>query len=192
MLMREDGTVEFRELDKDDLKILGNDKQIGKTVRNNGIVVSDNFKAKFDVGEVTKTYDELLNMSEEARRVELMSSRMSSRMEYMGATPGKTSKQGKEVIERMRLQGKIEERLDGTYFHGSDNQWYPLAEADMCHIDDAVTWWNNTGRKFGARTEEIRAFMLKSDNYVLDHFSINRSQGSKLGRTPDGKYLPPL
>ncbi|WP_354335514.1 MULTISPECIES: GH-E family nuclease [unclassified Undibacterium] len=58
----------------------------------------------------------------------------------------------------------------------------------MSHKTDAVTWWNETGRQFGAKSSEVRAWMLDSKNYVLDHLSINRSLGAKLGET----YLPPL
>jgi hypothetical protein len=199
LLMREDGTPDvdalgkqkFRELTAAERKAFGNEKYIGKTTAD-GIVVSDNFKVRFEAGEVTKTYDELLKMPKELRRAEVMSSSISRRLEYMGATPSKTSKQGKEVIERMRLEGKIEERFEGTFFQTPNKKWHPINEADMSHIDDAVTWWNNTGREFGAKTEEIRDFMLNSKNYELDHFSINRSKGSKLGQTENGKYLPPL
>lgn len=92
----------------------------------------------------------------------------------------------------MRREGKIDNRFDGTFFQASDKNWYPLQEADMSHIEDAVTWWNTKGRKFGAKTEEVREWMLSSKNYELDHFSINRSKGAKLGQTENGRYLPPL
>lgn len=50
----------------------------------------------------------------------------------------------------------------------------------MSHTTDAVTWWNQTGRHQGERSEEVRKWMLDSNNYVLDHNSINRSAGAKL------------
>lgn len=50
----------------------------------------------------------------------------------------------------------------------------------MSHTTDAVTWWNQTGRYQGERSEEVRKWMLDSNNYVLDHNSINRSAGAKL------------
>ena len=40
---------------------------------------------------------------------------------------------------------------------------------------------------YGAKSKEVRKFMLNPDNYYLEHYSINRSQGPKLKQT----YLPP-
>ncbi|MEC1180060.1 pre-toxin TG domain-containing protein [Metasolibacillus meyeri] len=113
-----------------------------------------------------------------------------SRLEYMGSTPGKNSKTGKEVIERMEneIPPKIRKTRDGeTEFMASDNKWYPIEEADMAHLTDAVSWWNSTGRYYGAKSPEVREWMLDSNNYVLDHYSLNRSAGAKLNET----YLPP-
>ncbi|WP_240522269.1 HNH/ENDO VII family nuclease [Bacillus thuringiensis] len=39
----------------------------------------------------------------------------------------------------------------------------------------------------GAKSKEVRKWMLDSVNYELDHFSLNRSAGAKLGE----RYLPP-
>ena len=57
----------------------------------------------------------------------------------------------------------------------------------MAHKVDAGSWWNSVGRKYGAKSKEVRKFMLNPDNYYLEHYSINRSQGPKLKQT----YLPP-
>jgi HNH/ENDO VII superfamily nuclease with conserved GHE residues len=65
-----------------------------------------------------------------------------------------------------------------------------LDKADMAHKTDAVTWWNETGRQYGAKAPEVRSWMLDSKNYYLELNSINRSQGSILGQTT--RYLPPL
>jgi hypothetical protein len=93
----------------------------------------------------------------------------------------------------MRAEGTLrEDPFTGlTEFQASNNKWYPLSEADMSHVPgkDAVTWWNQTGRQFGAKAPEVRDFMLNSDHYTLDHFSINRSAGAVLGQTQT--YLPP-
>nr|WP_264302509.1 MULTISPECIES: HNH/ENDO VII family nuclease [unclassified Shewanella] len=70
----------------------------------------------------------------------------------------------------------------------SEGVWRPLREADMSHRVDAVSWWNSTGRGYGARAPEVRNWMLDSNNYYLDHYSINRSQGAMLGQI----YLKPL
>ena len=83
---------------------------------------------------------------------------------------------------------KLRDGPRGTEFKASDGEWYPLKEADMAHRTDAVKWWNETGRQYGAKAPEVRTWMLDSKNYVLDHFSLNRSAGASL---PD-RYLPPL
>ena len=57
----------------------------------------------------------------------------------------------------------------------------------MAHTTDAVTWWNQTGRFTGAKSPEVRSFMLDPDNYALEPGSLNRSSGAKLGTT----YQPP-
>lgn len=120
--------------------------------------------------------------------VKIKKAPMSLREQYLGRTPGKGSKTGKEVIERMRKEGKIREVDGETFFKSSDGNWYPLREADMAHKVDAVTWWNETGRQYGARVPEVRKWMLDPNNYTLQHFSINRSLGAQIGQG----YLPPI
>jgi hypothetical protein len=115
----------------------------------------------------------------------------SLRRQYLGKTPGKKSKTGREVQDRMRAEGKLrEDPITGrTEFQDSKGNWHDIAEADMSHHPkDAVTWWNETGHKYGARSPEVRKWMLDSDNYTLDHYSLNRSAGAKLTET----YRPPL
>ena len=114
----------------------------------------------------------------------------SLREKYLGRTPGKNSRTGKEVQDRMRAEGKLREVDGKTKFMASDGNWYDISKADMSHNTDAVTWWNETGRQYGAKSPEVRSWMLDSDNYVLDHYSVNRSAGSILGQST--KYLPPL
>jgi len=115
------------------------------------------------------------------------SKKISKRNEYLGRTPGKNSKTGKEVIKKMEQEGNIKTVHGQKQFKASDGKWYPIEEADMSHITDAVAWWNETGRNYGAKSKEVRKWMLDSDNYYLDHYSINRSQGAKLSEN----YLPP-
>lgn len=114
----------------------------------------------------------------------------SLRRKYLGKTPGKKSATGRKVQERMRADGDlITDRLTGkTMFRARDGKWYDIKYADMAHKEDAVTWWNHTGRRYGARAPEVRVWMLESKNYVLEHRSINRSLGAKL----EERYLPPL
>lgn len=116
----------------------------------------------------------------------------SLREQYLGRTPGKSSKTGKEVQDRMRAEGKLQENpvTGKTEFMDSKGEWHELSKADMAHKTDAVTWWNETGRQFGAKAPEVRSWMLDSKNYYLELNSINRSQGAILGQTT--RYLPPL
>ncbi len=117
---------------------------------------------------------------------------LSLREKYLGRTPGKASATGRKVIERMEAEGKIQTnpRTGLQEFQSSDGNWYDLSKGDMAHQTDAVTWWNQTGRAYGAKAPEVRAWMLNSDNYVLESSSINRSQGAILGQSE--RYLPPL
>ena len=115
--------------------------------------------------------------------------RANNRREYMGATPRKDSRTGREVIERMREEGSVKTINGGDYFYSKEKEaWYPIKDADMSHIGDAVTWWNEKGRQYGAKAPEVREFMLNSDNYYLEHYSVNRSQGARLKEV----YLPLL
>jgi hypothetical protein len=114
----------------------------------------------------------------------------SLRQKYMGSTPGKNSAVGKKVKQRMEAEGKYrkDEFTGKEEFMGSDNKWYDIKDADMAHKIDAVSWWNKTGRYFGAKSPLVRQFMKEPGNYYLEHFSLNRSAGAKLGQ----RYLPPL
>jgi hypothetical protein len=113
---------------------------------------------------------------------------VSKRQQYMGRTPGKTSQTGIAVITRMESEGKIINSANGIQFQASNEAWYPINEADMAHIVDAVSWWNETGRKYGPKSKEVLEFMRNPNNYYLEHYSINRSEGAKLREM----YLPPL
>lgn len=88
----------------------------------------------------------------------------------------------------MRQEGKFKKIRGEDNFLASNGKWYPLKDADMAHKTDAVTWWNKTGKDLGARSKEVREWMLDSKNYELDHFSLNRSAGATLKQT----YLLPI
>ena len=112
---------------------------------------------------------------------------------YLGKTPGKASRTGREVFERMMKEVPPTARIKRgvKQFYDLDNKmWRNIKEADMGHIEDAVTWWNKEGRKLGAKSKEVRKWMLDSNNYVLEYFKKNRSKGAILGKTT--KYLTPL
>ncbi len=53
------------------------------------------------------------------------------------------------------------------------------------HPVNAVDHWNNVGIHHGARSPEVRQWMLDADNYELQPSSYHRSQGAGLGRTHD-------
>lgn len=111
----------------------------------------------------------------------------SLRRRYVGNTPGKASRTGRDVQARMRADETLRDSaLTGKpEFLAGDTKWYSLEYADMAHKQDAVTWWNTEGRVFGARAPEVRTWMLDSKNYVLEHRSINRSLGAQIGETYD-------
>lgn len=121
--------------------------------------------------------------------------RVSRRRQYLGSTPGKSSKQGREVIQRLRDA----EPPQITTVGGKDyllwehpktgvRERIPLSECDMSHVPvDAVTYWNSTGRHAGPRSPAVREWMLTSENYTLQPASYNRSEGAKLGIT----YMDP-
>ena len=114
---------------------------------------------------------------------------ISKRLKYLGRTPGKSSKTGKEVFDRMMQEGTARIKRGKKEFWDPDNKvWRNIKEADMGHIDDAVTYWNTTGRKFGAKSKEVRDWMLDSKNYRYEYYRTNRSRGAQLGEN----YLPPL
>ncbi|UNL86395.1 GH-E family nuclease [Priestia koreensis] len=102
----------------------------------------------------------------------------------------KRSKTGKEVMERMQneIPPKISTTRDGEIeFMASDNKWYPIDQVEMARLTGAVSWWKSTGRYYGAKSPEVREWMLDFNKYVLDHYRLNRSAGAKLDET----YLSP-
>jgi hypothetical protein len=114
----------------------------------------------------------------------------SKRLQYLGRTPGKNSSTGQDVQKRMVTEGKIRDN-QGTGTQevlGPDGNWYTIDKTDMGHLHDAVNWWNTVGRNHGAKSPEVRRWMLDSTKYELEPSSINRSRGAKLKET----YLPPL
>lgn len=80
---------------------------------------------------------------------------------YMGRTLGKKSMTGRNVIERMRNEGKIRGECRKTEFKALNGNWYPLREAGMSHRTDAVRWWNKKGRFSGAKSKRVRKLYVK-------------------------------
>lgn len=117
--------------------------------------------------------------------------RVSKRRQYLGNTPGKNSRTGREVIERMKTERPprviTRNGEDVLVWKNPDTgltEYVPLSKTDMGHHPvDAVTYWNETGIHHGPKSPEVRQWMLDPDNYVLQPSSYNRSQGAKLRRT---------
>lgn len=106
----------------------------------------------------------------------------------LGRTPGKGSATGTAVKKRMKSEGTFRTRRGKEQFKSKkDGKWYDVENADMAHKTDAVTWWKQNLGKYQARSPEVRKWMRDSDNYYLEHFKHNRSDGAKLGE----KYLLP-
>lgn len=116
-------------------------------------------------------------------------SEISKRLQYLGRTPGKASKTGQEVFDRMVKDGTARiNRGQKEFWDAGNGVWRNIREADMGHVTDAVKWWNDTGRFLGAKSPEVRKWMLDSKNYALEYFRTNRSNGAKLLT----EYLPPV
>ncbi|MGV2112114.1 PAAR-like domain-containing protein [Agrobacterium salinitolerans] len=117
--------------------------------------------------------------------------RISLRRQYLGNTPSKTSRTGNEVRERMREEGLLRTNRRGQdEFLDENNVWRPV-DSPQTHMGhhpvDAVDYWNSTGRFHGARSQEVRDWMLNSDNYRFEWGPSNSSRG---GQTRS-RYLPP-
>ncbi len=110
-----------------------------------------------------------------------------SRETYVGSTPGKASATGRTLIRVVYLEAKptrirtTEKGVVEVRWNDSDpDSWHPLADCDMSHHPtDAVDYWNDTGRLYGPKAPEVRAWMLDYKNYMLEPASINRSRASK-------------
>jgi RHS repeat-associated protein len=120
--------------------------------------------------------------------------RVSKRQLYMGKTPGKGSKTGREVIERMKAEGRIVEAEDGTLqVRCPGGDCVDMSATDMSHLDDAVKYWNREGYKQGPKSEPVREFMRDPENYELEPSKTNRSRGARMPdryRGPEPKPAP--
>ncbi len=87
----------------------------------------------------------------------------------------------------MRKDGRIMGDGYRDILFESNGKWYHIKDADMSHLEDAVTYWNRRGGYFGPKSKEVRAWMKDPDNYELEYYSTNRSRG---GSTPE-RYRDP-
>ena len=89
----------------------------------------------------------------------------------------------------MRSEGRVRGYGANMQFKSStDGKWYSVKDADMAHTTDAVSYWNQRGGYHGAKSKEVRGWMRDSNNYELEYYGHNRSQGAKL---PD-RYRDPI
>lgn len=109
------------------------------------------------------------------------------RRAYLGATPQLGSRTGKEVIARLENEGKIIAKDEKKYLlHNGKEYEVTGSKVDMSHSPvDAVDYWNDTGRSLGARSEQVREWMLNSDNYTILPREVNRA-------STRNTYLPPI
>lgn len=118
----------------------------------------------------------------------------SLREQYLGRTPGKSSRTGRQVIERMETEGNLRWNSNGgaevRYFDPvtKAESWHPLNSTDMGHLNDAVKYWNETGRTLGPKHPDVRKWMIDPANYELQPSSINRSNGARL----KDRNMPPV
>jgi len=125
--------------------------------------------------------------------------KVSNRLRYLGRTPGKNSATGKKVFDRMVKEGtarvrKVKGKTVKEFWDPKNNKWRDVKEADMGHIQDAVTWWNKTGYKHGPKSQKAKDFMTNSKNYKYEYKGTNRSKGAYM-KDKNGKritYRDPL
>jgi len=108
------------------------------------------------------------------------------RIDVLGATPSKDSPIGRAVIARMRTSKRIK-GPPGQEMVLHEEKWYPIAECDMGHTTDAVTWWNKEGMFYGPKSPQVRAWMRRSEIYELEPGHINSSRGAQIGE----EYVAP-
>ena len=129
------------------------------------------------------------------------------RQKFLGATPSKFSKTGRDVLERMSKENPSSVRnlpkgdpstwtkaqLDRVMIKSLESgKWFPYKSFDMGHSPvDAVTYWNNVGRFTEPRSKDVRDWMLDPANYRLQLSDVNQAAGRELGAA-GARYQPPL
>src|SRR3546814_13146701 len=89
----------------------------------------------------------------------------SLRERFLGRTPGKKSKTGRAVQDRMRKEGKLRENRRGdTEFKASNDKWYPLKDADMAHKTDADRKSVGKGKSLSVRVDLGGRRIIKNKN----------------------------
>lgn len=156
-----------------------------------GIAAGSRAVGRETLEAVSRQVDEVAEAT--AEQTARVTRTLSRRLQYLGKTPGKNSKTGREVIERMRQNGDVrfDPVLGEDIFRGQDNVWRPVNRPNVHmghHPMDAVDYWNTTGRLAGPKSQAVRDWMLDSNNYRLEYGPLNSAAG---GRTTS-RYLAPL
>jgi hypothetical protein len=108
---------------------------------------------------------------------------------YLGRTPRVNEGPGKAVLARMMQEREaVQDAKTGEIMIRSTDPitgqsgWYKLSESTMGHKQDAVHWWNETGRFYvrpnGQVAREVRAWMTDPNNYVIEYKTHNYAKGA--------------
>lgn len=115
----------------------------------------------------------------------------SDREKYVGRTPGKNSRTGREVQQRMRDEGTLRDNPDTgrpEVYDPRTGDYIDIKDTDMGHKHDAVDYWNTEGKYHGPKDQRVRDWMLDPKNYELEPAygpGGNRSRGAQNGQTYD-------
>lgn len=133
-----------------------------------------------------------------------------ARRKYLGPNPSRSTAEGrkleKQILERMEREGKARKvkKLNGkeewqvknpAYDPTSpdsnfSSEWVNSKNCDFGHHPvDAVDFWNNEGRFYGARSQHVRDWMNNPDNYEMQPKWYNQAEGRDLGNS-GARYQP--
>ncbi len=133
-----------------------------------------------------------------------------ARRKYLGANPSRSTAQGKkieqDILKRMESEGKARrvKKLNGKEVWEVKNpaydptstdskfktEWVNSKKCDFGHHPvDAVDFWNNEGRFYGARSQHVRDWMNNPDNYEMQPKWYNQAEGRDLGNS-GARYQP--
>jgi hypothetical protein len=87
-----------------------------------------------------------------------------------------------EMVRRGIKNGTVRyvDEFDLEFLDPHTKDWLPIEYAQMGHIEGASVAWNNRLHPTGARSPQVRAFMLNIDNYRLESAYFNMFDGAVL------------
>lgn len=125
----------------------------------------------------------------DAEKQVLVHNAASCRLLAMGRTPSKYSKVGQTVMKSFERRGWARTNMGNKevfvqVVKGGPRVWKKLDRSiHMGHRIDAVSWWNSTGYLTGAKSPQVRNFMLDPRNYRFEWGPLNSSNGASLNQT---------